>query len=312
MNNGGKQAQAAREDDAMPPGWMNEDEAAEGDAAYEADLVEIERFLGVTSLDEHFREWLRWRLVDYSVDLEVAIGKVRWTEIAAQVEHFGKLARQLADKAAELEALIGDLRDVTESGPRTTERLGVLPELKSQGVDVGALAEQLKPLREATKYLSLVLEARDVGVDVILEQLKKPVTAAVERLKSKHLAVLLKAPAQDVTALVARLKAEAPLAAAALLQRPKYAGGRPSANWNWNKLMTSVADYYEQSTWMPATVIKDRTTGRYTGEFLKFATLIDRIAAERTGTAPTKAKTLGSRIERLLANRKDMSSRVSA
>jgi hypothetical protein len=274
-------------------------EAIAENTSWEADAAKIEAFLRLPSPDQRFRKWLNYLLEDYSVDVEVAIEKVSWMKVTKRVEHIGKLARQLIDKAAELEALVASLHvhDAGTPMERVTEDIDVLESVRNQGVNPYALEEQLKPLREAMEYLSFLREAQDQDVDLLV---------LFTRLKAEHRRLLKRRDqGLDVTAVVARVQAEAPLAAAALLRLPKHPGGRPRANWNWNKMMTAVVEFYNATTSMePATLTKDPVSHTHSGHFFDFATLIDHMAAKWvTGTEPTNPKTLGSRLERVLSLR---------
>jgi hypothetical protein len=285
-------------------------EVTRQNTSWGADAAKIEAFLGLPSPDQRFRQWLDYLLEDYSVDVEVAIEKVRWTKVADRVEHMGKLARQIVDKAAELEALVASLNEHDLSTPmeRVTEGIAVREEVRKQGVNPDALEKQLKPFREAMEYLRFLPEAQDQRADV----------RVLLRLKAEHRRLLKRGDqGLDITAAVAQAQAEAPLAAAALLRRPKHPGGTPPANWNWNKMMTAVVEFYNATigrterlgknplTWSTeATPTKDPVTHTHSGHFFDFATLIDCMAAKWvTGAEPTDRKTLGSRLERVLSGR---------
>jgi hypothetical protein len=248
-------------------------------------------------------EWLRDALDMYGND--IPIPPPRWTAVAARVEHIGTLARQLVDTAAELETLLTGTYTSTSilMSQEDVDGIAVRYTVGEQGLNVWDLAKHLKQqLRQPTEYLRLVLQARDLGRSGLLDRLRE----YLGQIELEHLAILRRAQDQEVAALIARLKAEAPLAAAVLLQRPDQHGGRPPVNWAWNKLMTKAAQFYEDRTLKPATVTKDAVTGEYKGQFFQFAVLIDRWAAQYTRTEPLKLATLGSRLERLLSsNRKD-------
>jgi hypothetical protein len=293
-----------------------EDQAAEWEAA----VAGIEDFLVFPP--PGFRGWLNHVLFDYAQNVEIAFEKVRWTEVGARVEYVGKLARRVLDTAVELEQLLSTLRfDAFNAFPleQSTKDFAVYDTICNQGVNFNALQAQLKQLREATEYLSVVLEARDLGRDALVNQLKDHVFAFLERreqknvttllkIKSDHRAAVLGAP-DEVNALVAQLKTDAPLAAAALLKRPKHAGGAPARHHNWNILMFHVADYYEQIFKRRATVSKHPVTLAYNGHFFDFAAHIDRVATKYLSNfglanmGPTGEKAFGTSLDRLLARR---------
>jgi hypothetical protein len=276
----------------------------------EAEVAEIERFLRLAPPDRAFRKWLAQLLFHYQQNIKIAFEKMHWANVAARIEHASELARQIVDHVAELEALLKSLYLPDAGAPmsRQMEDLAQRVSVSDQGLDIWALEKQLRQIRQPVEYLRLVQEARDLGVNALVEQSKE----YAHRLKPEHLIILLKGPAPDVAALVARLKAEAPLAAAALLERPKHPGGRPSPNWSWNKLMASVADYYDENAryWPTtpkkkerATLTKDGITGAYRGPFYDFAMRIDRVAAKWVDIEPADQKTLGARLERVLYGR---------
>ena len=120
-----------------------------------------------------------------------------------EVEHIGKLARQLVDTAAELETLLTATYTSTSILMSQEEMDGIAVgfTIGEQGVNVRDLAKHLKQqLRQPTEYLRLVLEARDLGRSGLLGRLREYLV----QIESEHLAILLRAQDQEVAALIAR------------------------------------------------------------------------------------------------------------
>jgi hypothetical protein len=91
------------------------------------------------------------------------------------------------------------------------------------------------------------------------------------------------------------------------LQKSK--GGRPAFNW-WHKLMLDIAGIYEEATGKPATVTENEHRAaageRYSGAFVRVATIVDSETAAGLGIEPRRNSAIGPALQRLLKSRKPL------
>jgi hypothetical protein len=84
--------------------------------------------------------------------------------------------------------------------------------------------------------------------------------------------------------------------------REKSKGGRPG-NKEWDDLMLNLADIYAEATGKQATVTENEhraeAAERYSGAFVRVATVVDRATAESVGIEPRLNGALGPALRRL-------------
>jgi hypothetical protein len=87
--------------------------------------------------------------------------------------------------------------------------------------------------------------------------------------------------------------------------RKKNEGGNPGHEY-WNELMGKVARIYEEATGTKATVTENQYAegDRYSGQFVRVATIIDRATAAMIRIKPRHNTALGPALRRLVEPRK--------
>lgn len=92
-------------------------------------------------------------------------------------------------------------------------------------------------------------------------------------------------------------------------RQKKSKGGRPASD-AWNKLMLSLADVYEDATGKQPTITENEHRAgvgeRYSGQFMRVATLIDQATAGFCNAEARPNSALGPALRRLLKSRQNL------
>ena len=95
--------------------------------------------------------------------------------------------------------------------------------------------------------------------------------------------------------------------------QPRGQDGRPASE-GWNELMLSLADIYEDATGKKPTVTENEHRAgvgeRYSGQFIRVATLLDQARADYCNTKARPNSALGPALRRLLKSRQDQRSKT--